>query len=248
MKNLLASEPPAHRTMSSELGSGGAGPLVVPVVPPGCAEAIVDDDGSVESGYGWVPSSTEGIFLQEYQGEEVPSGFLESVCVCWLRTRMDDTIDFEIVLYEHNGSHESPPKEPFAAVPAQLAGVPLGVPGATFAEVPLGGVPVPDGPFYLGVRWDPSVDDFFFICVDKTSAPEPPTRVFFRDNTFPAGWAVSDQTSDPTFDDHQALLVRPVPAPAPEIQPIADVPLGDAARFALVIALLATGALMVRRL
>ena len=221
---------------------------MIPEVPPGCADAIVDDDGSVESGYSWVPSAVEGIYVQEYQADEVPSGVLTTACVCWLRTRMDDTIDFEVVIYGHNSTEESPNKEPLAAVPAQLAGVPLGIPGATYTEVPLGEVTLPsEGPFYVGVRWNPGADEFFFICVDKTDGPGPPTRAFFRDDRFSANWGVSDQTNDSTFNNHRALFVRPVAAPGSVTEP-ADIPLSRSASTALLVVLLLLGVVAVRRL
>lgn len=226
---------------------GQEGP-VIPDVPPGCADAIVDDDGSVETGYGWVPSSVEGIFLQEYSSDEVPSGALTTVCVCWLHTRMDDTIDFEVAVYGHNFAEGGPQKHPVAVVPAQLADIPIGVPGATFTEVPLGNVPVPEGPFYVGVRWNPSVDQFFFSCVDKTDRPGPPTRVFFRDDTFPAGWGVSDDTNDSTFLNHQAQFVRPVPVPGPPPPEPSDIPLGRGVSWVLAALLLWVGALAVRKI
>lgn len=215
----------------------------VPVVPPGCEGAVVNDDGTVESGYSWVPSSTEGIYVQQYASSDVPSASLRSVCVCWLRTRADDTLDFEVVVYGHDAAAESPQAEPLAAVPAQISGLPDGVPGATFTEVPLGHVNLPDGPFYVGVRWNPSVDSFFFVCVDKSPRPEPPTRVFYRDNTFEEGWGASDQTGDPAFFGHRALFVRPVPGPPS----LAQVPVGAATRLGLVVALLVLGVLALRR-
>lgn len=239
-----ADNPTPVLTLTPEPGDGP----VIPPVPPGCSGAIVDDDGSVEAGYGWVPTVVEGIYVQQYQADEVPSGILNTACVCWLRTRMDDTIDFEVVVYAHNSSEESPEKDPIAVIPSQLAGVPDGVPGATFTEVPLGEVHLPsEGPFYVGVRWDPSADDFFFACVDKTDRPEPPTRVFYRDDRFvPAGWGVSDMTNDSTFNNHRAMFFRIVPDPDEGTQ-LVEVPLGGLVSVSLIVALLLAGGLLLRR-
>ena len=236
-------DPPPATALTPDVGEG----VAFPPVPEGCADAIVDDDGSVETGYGWVPSSTQGIYVQQYDRDEVPSGVLTTACVCWLRIRMDDTIDFEVVVFGHNDAEGFPNKEPIAAIPAQLAGLPQGVPGATFSEVPLGEVPLPsEGPFYVGVRWDPSTEDFFFACVDKTDQPGPPTRVFYRDNTFPAQWGISDKTNDPVFSDHRALFVRPVPDADVSTQ-LVEVPAGGIASGILMAALLLLGALALRR-
>lgn len=238
-----AAQEPTTTTLTPDVGDG----VAFPPVPPGCADAIVDDDGSVETGYGWVPSTTAGVYVQQYDADEVPSGVLTTACVCWLRTRMDDTIDFEVVVYAHNEAEGFPEKDPIAAIPSQLSGVPQGVPGAMFTEVPLGEVQLPsEGPFYVGVRWDASADDFFFACVDKTDAPGPPTRVFYRDNTFSQQWGISDMTSDPTFFDHRAMFVRPVPGPEVSTEPV-EVPLSGIVSGILMAALLLIGALAVRR-
>lgn len=210
-----------------------------------CGDGLVDDDGTTETGYGWVPSVIEGIFAQEYMGEEVESRALRSVCVCWIRTRNDDTIDFEVVLYEFNSAEDMPQKQPYAAFPARLSDIPMGIPGATFTEVELGDVPVPDGKFYVGVRWNASVDQFFFSCVDKTPRPAPPTLVYFRDDRS-RGWGNSATTNDPTFDNHQAMQIRPVPSAPSTAQP-ADIPLGDDAATLFVAALLVAGWTVLRR-
>lgn len=240
----VTSEQEFERLSAADNDSKGS---AIPPVPAACANAIVDDDGTVETGYSWVPSVVEGIYVQEYASQEVASGTLGTVCVCWLRTRMDDSIDFEVVVYGFNSAEGMPKKLPFAAVPAHLSGVPMGVPGATFTAVDLGSVAVPEGPFFVGVRWDASADQYFFTCVDKTDRPEPPTRVFFRDDRSPAGWGASDETNDSTFLNHQAMFVRPVPGPEIPVAAIQDIPLGEATHTALITAILLAGVLLARR-
>lgn len=179
---------------------------------PGCEDGLVQDDGSAESGYGWVPSVTEGVYVQELAGA-LASPVLESVCVCWLRTGADDALDFEIVVYEgievvdpRTGRVRTiPAAEPYAAVAASAAGVPEDVPGA-FYEIPLGGLRLRHRTAYVGVRWNASTDRFFFVCTDQ-SPGTPPVEVFFRDDRA-FGWASVFDTSDPIFRDHRAILLR----------------------------------------
>lgn len=227
-----AAEPP---TLAPPLGAKGTSPDL----SAACADGLVDDDGTAESGYGWVPSVTSGVYVQEYSGIQVPSGALRSVCVCWLRTRDDDSLDFEVVLYGSTAKG-APEEVPYAVFPAQVSELPPGFAGASFTEVPLDDAPVPDDTFFVGVRWNPSVDSFFFTCTDQTAAAEP-TRVFFRDDRAP-GWSFSGDTADPVFDLHHAMLVRPVPSPALFDVPVGSVPL------ALLAALLGlAGAWLLRR-
>lgn len=244
----VGADVPQHRMTSAYPDADSEGPPIIPPVPTACADAVVDDDGSLENGYGWAPSVFEGIFVQEYSVDDFPSRRIDTVCVCWLRTRMDPDIDFEIVLYSDNTAEEMPQKYPYAAFPSQLTGVPMGLEGGTYQEVDLGGVEVPqEGRFFIGVRWDASVDDFFFICADQTERPEPPTRIYFRDDRFPAEWGVSDNTNAGIFDDHEALLLRPVPSPGVTPLPPTEVPLGRVVSAVLMAALLLAGGLLLRR-
>ncbi|MEM8931217.1 MAG: hypothetical protein AAGE94_08575 [Acidobacteriota bacterium] len=214
----------------------------VDLVAP-CAGGIVSDDATVETGWGWVPSAVEGTYLQEYAVADLPTRGFSSVCACWLRTRADDSIDFEIVAYA--AVDGLPAEAPFAAVPARAEGLPLGVVGA-FTEVPVAiefpDTVEPDGTIFVGVRWNPSVDQFFFVCADTTPTAEP-TRVWFRDDRA-TGWDNTETTRDPLFLDHSAILLRPVPRAPFEI----EVPvLGWAGTAVLAAALALAGLLWLRR-
>ncbi len=173
---------------------------------PGCDDGLILDDGSVETAYGWVPSAVWGEYVQTFPVEPLVSSRLDSVCVCWTRTRADDTLDFEIVVY--SGSEYSPRRTELFSFPASLASVPQW-PDSIFVEVQ---VP-PDAPVlnasvhHIGVRWDPSVDQFFFVCADQ-SPTDTPAGGFFRDDRADGEWASILDTSDPIFADHAAMMVR----------------------------------------
>ncbi|MCG8458348.1 MAG: hypothetical protein MI919_18885 [Holophagales bacterium] len=232
-----AAPPLAAQPIDAGLPAPVAGNGPAPSSP--CSDGLVRDDGTIESGYGWVPSAIFGVYAQAFLQEELPAPGVERVCVCVLRTREDDSIDFEVVFYED--ADGVPALEPFAAVPASTDGVPKGLEGK-WVEVVTGGVRLPsEGPVYIGVRWNPSVDQFFFVCDDQS--PETPfTDLFFIDDRAEE-WDAASTTIDPIFDDHRAALIRPVPR-----QPTAvEVPLGPRALGALAGFLLLTGLLWLRR-
>ncbi len=181
-----------------------------------CADGVVLDDGSAESGYGWVPSVIEGEYVQEFDADQFPSRRLRSVCVCWLRTRQDQTIDFEVVFYRRVEDPENegrliPAAAPYAVFPADAEVIPEGV-AESFFEVGVADLPIPIGRSYIGVRWDARTDQFFFICADQSKETEP-VNVFFRDDRADGEWESVFESPDPIFDDHRALMIRPLPGP-----------------------------------
>jgi hypothetical protein len=183
----------------------------------------VREDGSLESGYGWVPSVDDGKYVQQIDSSLLPNRRLEDVCVCWLRTRQDSSVDFEVVFYDVVLDDEGDPKpalEPYASVPATATGVPLGIVGA-FYEVDVRGILLAEGISYVGVRWDASADQFFFVCVDQTSETEP-VEVFFLDEV-DDDWTSVFDSNDPIFLPHRALLVRVCSEPFAAV----DVPVLD---------------------
>lgn len=233
---------PAGRVMVPDHASPatvGEGPdLPNPDLVGPCADGAVRDDSSAETGYSWVPSVESGTYVQRFETGEIEPAGIDSVCVCWLRTRPDDVIDFEVVFHADDDGDGVPELEPFATFPARAADVPEGVTGR-FYEVDTQGTAIPrDGPVYVGARWNPSQDQFFFVCADRS--PETPfTEVFFRDD-LAEGWGAASATLDSTFTEHRAILVRPVPR-----QPLAvEVPLhSPAGRGLLALALLVAGLL-----
>lgn len=196
------------RTMDAGLVEGPGNP-----VPPACSDGVVKDDGSVETGWGWVPSVLSGEYVQVFDRSEFSSAGVESVCICWLRTRPDDSIDFDVVFYRDDVDQPGQPEaSPYAVVPAHASGVPLGIVGQ-FYEVDVSNVELPPGTVYIGPRWDASADQFFFVCADTTPST-PFTNVFFIDDRAKGEWANIAESNDPIFIPHRAILVRPVPRPA----------------------------------
>ena len=173
---------------------------------PGCEGGLILDDGSFETAYGWVPSAEWGEYVQTFQLGASTQVVLESVCVCWTRTRVDDSLEFELEVYED--VEGVPAAEPLIVVPSSMAQVPEWTEGR-FTEVPLGvGAPVLNpGTYHIGVRWGPTVNQYFFVCADQSN-PDAPVSGYFRDDRSEGEWAWLLDASDPIFADHTAMLVR----------------------------------------
>lgn len=192
------------------------------------------DDGVPESGYGWVPSAIEGEYVQAFDTGTLSQRVLDAACVCMLRTGTVDAIDFEVVVYasrevvdDQGEVRVIPEAEPFAAVPARLDGVPTGV-QANWIEVPLDGLRLPLGRFYLGARWDPSVAVRFFVCVDQTETTDV-VGGFFRDDRSEGIWTSVFATNDPIFIPHRSMLLRLRGSDVPALEVPALSPVGLAA-------------------
>jgi hypothetical protein len=178
---------------------------------------VIKDDGQLETGYSYVPNATSGIYLQEYSADDFWSRELDHVCVCWLHKRDDTEIDFEVVFYEKKEG--KPAENPYATRPGKAVEVPLNrESGGLFYDVDVSGVTLVPGTSYIGVRWNPSVDPYFFVCADH-GPNSPVTAGFQRDDRAP-GWLAILGSPDPIFTKHKAMMLRVVPkpgeGPAPE--------------------------------
>ncbi len=176
-----------------------------PPEPQACGGGAIKDDGSVETGYGFVPSAVEGRYVQEFHSADFPTRALAEVCVCWLRSRADSDLDFEVVFYQDRGGR--PAEAPYAEVKATATEVPEGVDAAgRLYPVEVSGVELPEGTSYIGVRWNPSASTYFFICGD-TSKETALVNVFSAEDRSPA-WTNVKNSRDPVFRPHRAILVR----------------------------------------
>ncbi len=173
---------------------------------PDCAAGVVKDDGDPETGYGFVPSAVEGVYVQRFRAEELRGRWLAKVCICLMKTRGEAEAAFEVVFYEDAGGR--PAETPFASVPARATGLPRSKEAAgRFYEVDVS-VEVPPATFYVGARWDPSAAQFMFVCTD-TSEETGKVPVFFREDRS-GGWVSVFQSRDPIFRPHRSILVRAV--------------------------------------
>lgn len=185
-----------------------------------CADGLVRDDGSLETAFGWVPSVIDGRYVQEFeQAALVPTRSVAKVCLCLTRTRPDSDIDLVVEVYEAGRLEPGlrPVDRPVVQVPLTATDVPQYPEGAWYEVEIEPAAAVDTRLFYVGARWDASVDQFFFICADE-SPITPFTEGFFRDEEAWT-WARISESGDPIFQDHRALMIRAVagegpPAPA----------------------------------
>lgn len=189
--------------------TAACGPPVLSNEAHDCASGVVKDDGDPESGYGFVPSAKEGVYVQEFRSDELPRRQLAKVCLCLLKTRGASDAEVEVVFYRDAGGR--PAATPFAAVRGQVEDLPRSKETAgRFYEFDVTGVTLPEGTSYIGARWDPSEAAFLFICNDQTEATEK-VGVFFHED-FAPGWMSVFQARDPIFKPHRSILVRAVAA------------------------------------
>ncbi len=170
-----------------------------------CTDGVVLDDGTLETGYGWVPSVVDGRYVQRFEVADFVSRRIEAVCICWTRTQSDQDIGFEVQLYRDIGGR--PAAFPEAVVAAVATAVPA-FPDGAFTTVDVSQVDmraITDA-FYLGVKWNPSVDRFFFVCADQS--PETPVVDGWFVDDRAEDWTSVLESSDPIFDEHRAMLVR----------------------------------------
>lgn len=163
------------------------------------------DDGTAESGYGFVPSATEGIYVQEFAKSDFAHPYVNEVCLCLLKTRGEPTASFDIVFYE--ATDANPADQPYATVQAMATGLAQSKEVAgEFHCVDTGRTAIPEDRFFIGARWNPKQNGFLFICNDQTPAAHP-APVFFREDRA-TGWTSVFNARDPIFGAHQAILVR----------------------------------------
>jgi hypothetical protein len=194
-----------------------------------CGGGVVLDDGQVDSGYSFVPSATEGTYVQYFDSKLFPSRHLKSVCVCWLKTRQDrKDVAFEVVFFEKVGLQ--PAVRPYAWVPGVVGEVAESVAAAgELVEVDVRGVQLPADGAFIGVRWNPSEEQFLFICNDRSEGTDK-TEVFFNEDRA-RGWTDVKKAKDPIFVPHRAIMVRATSleadaeAPSPWEPPESEVPL-----------------------
>lgn len=218
----------------------GRAPVGVPA-GDACEGGVVVDDGTLETGYSWVPSVVDGRYVQRFERSGLGADqFLREICVCWTRSRTDADLEFAVELYADAGGE--PRLEPTASLAATAVAVPV-FPGGAFSTVtiPGGGWFVPSAVYYVGVRWNPSADQFFFICADRSEGT-PVTGGFFTDDRAD-GWGNILDTSDPIFVGHRAMMIRLQPGPPPGRVP----EVGPAGAVALATLLALAGVQALRR-
>jgi len=220
-----------------ERGSAGSAPP-----GDGCEEGEVPDDGTVEAGFGWAEFITYAGFVERFDAAAFPSG-LERVCICFL-SGSNDPGDFEqsfqIVVYDDDGPAGAPGTL-LASIPAMATNVPVNPPGA-FYDYDLTGqvTSLPsDGNVYIGIEWQPNVEENFAVCIDYDT---PPNGGHTMSSTIPE-WTPIQEVSP--FFDYGSMVIRAVGAR----EAVVEIPTLGGIGLALLAALLVVASLraLIRR-
>lgn len=227
---------------AQQLAPGSLPDGAIALGAPDCADGVVLDDGTLESGYGWVPSVVDGRYIQRFEAADFRSRKMSEICVCWTRNQGDDEVAFQVQLYRDRAGQ--PARDPVASVEVVATAVPT-FPDGAFYSVDVSDLDfhAPTDAFYLGVRWDPSEDQFFFVCVDQT--PSTPVVDGWYTDDRANGWANVLDSNDPTFLLHRAMMIRAVALEG--YYPLVP-DLGTTGRIAMAVLITALGVmLLVRR-
>lgn len=184
-------------------------PAAVRVGPAGAFDCdgaqglVIHDDGTIENGYSGNPAvATDVTVLEGFEPEnEVVLG---TVCVALLSLG-PDTRDFELVVFDDDGTDGAPGTE-IAAVPATATGLPDGIPDPIVwytVDLTSENIVVSSGRVYIGARWEVS-DPNVFLASDE-DGPGGVGAGYFRVDQ--EAW--SELGTVDTFPDYSAMFVRP---------------------------------------
>jgi hypothetical protein len=160
---------------------------------------IIRDDGSFENGVR-IPFVSDARFVQRLQPEAFPA-LLDRVCVCWTTSEGLQSMSYNLLAYDDNGS---------AGLPGtflggkQVAAVNL----TAFTDEFFGyecsdlNVEVASGAVYIGVQWNSASEVDYFLCTDE-SASTPLTTMYTSSS---GGTLWTPVTTN--YEDTRALGVR----------------------------------------
>lgn len=192
----------AQATDFRSSGGSSTGGLESPQGVSNCEGGEVHDDGVPENGYGWnAQLVTDGVYVDAFS-PGVDFNYTE-VCVCWLRTGDDSTLDYELEVWDNSGSGGTPGVL-LGSVSETASGVPSGIPGAFYSvDISSLNLDVAAGDtVFIGTRWDPSDDRGFFICSDESAGTPVNGGYAWNDND--EIW-VANQDHHPAY---KALMIR----------------------------------------
>lgn len=148
--------PPAARVVAQPAGAACAGP-----------GWVVRDDGTPENGLGWDPNVvSDGTYVDRFDLGPPGGDAVTRVCLRLARLGSDSSLDFDVTFWTLDGPGGDP-NTLLGSVPATATGVPSGLPGQLY-EVDVSGLGLPaQGMVGVGPRWNPQVDQDFFLLTDE---------------------------------------------------------------------------------
>lgn len=177
-----------------------------------CAKGVILDDGTVEGGLGYFTNLELGEIVQRFESPKLSAKNVKQVCV-GLFSNEAQTMIFEVVFYrDENGR---PAATPFAAVAAESGAMPRKMAEAgRFYSVDISDVTLPEGPSFIGVRWNPKLAARAFVALDKSEGEgRTPVPTFHRD-TQSKGWDDLLTSKDFIYKGYQSALIRVLPGAA----------------------------------
>ncbi len=170
------------------------------------------DDGTVETGFGFVPTQASGTYVQVFENRSEDPVTIREVCACFIKSRGEQEVDFDIVAYR--ATESGPSAIPFYVAKGQgSVAARRSADAGDFLTTPTELV-LPPGRSYVGVRWDPSANRFLHVCADSSEAVES-SQVYYRDGAS-KGWTETTASRDPIFRNNRAIFVRLSPQAAPQ--------------------------------
>lgn len=174
---------------------------------PGTADIVIHDDGEAENGYGWTASVSEGRFAEPFEAAAYPAT-ITSLCYSFLSDSGVTEFDFEIVVWDSDGTGGSPGTEL-----GRMSAIAHPVTEATpvtvnFEEYDISSLDLNiTGPVYIGLQWDPTSVENVFIAADASS-----------ETTLNNGYLWSKTQDDTGYwegittqhGDYRALMVRAI--------------------------------------
>lgn len=175
------------------------------------AGIVIQDDGTIENGYGGNPAVIDEVrFVDLYTPEAYPAA-LTGVCVAFITIDGESTLDIEIVVYDDSGTDGAPGEligsQP-VVVDVETVDVPVPPdqqPLWTAIDLSSLDIEVSSGSVFVGVRYEPPEPNVFIAADENEESP-----VGFAGGYW---WTSEEEDWEPIqegFSGYRALMVRPV--------------------------------------
>ena len=176
---------------------------------------LIYDDGTFENGYGWNPTLvTEGRSVMLFTPTAYPWQF-NTVCFAFTQNQTS-TLDFDVVIYDDDGTGGEPGTEIAAVTGLTATGIP-GWPTLAWYDFDISSVPaLTAGSWYIGIRWN-DVPAYPGTFVGADQSPSTPLQPGYGWNDNSGVW----QAYQISFPDYRALGIRTLGSSGPPC-PVGD--------------------------
>ncbi len=169
-----------------------------------CSGGDGHSDGDYDTGINLAQTVFDAIAVERFTPPEYPYNY-ERVCVQWWRSTADTDLEYQIVFYDDDGAAGAPGTL-LASVPAQALAVP-NQPTTWFStDVTSAAVQIGEGHVYIGVRWNPAIEQGFILSMD-TNTLTPLQTGYYWQNGGP-NWTLI-QNAFVIWQNYRALLISP---------------------------------------